>query len=367
MKMLLVITKADEIGGAQTHVLDVSKQLKELGHDVIVLVGEEGLFVDLLVKNNIDVIIENTLVRPIKPITDLKFILKLRRLIKSSKPDIVHLHSSKAGLLGRFSTFGGGCSCILTAHGWSFAEGIPSKNRFIYSWIERLSSPLLDHIITVSLHDKNLAIAKKVAPESKLTVIHNGVRYLEKKPIESIKKQKIKLIMVARFSAQKDHETLFKALANLTQLNWELDLVGKGNSLDFYKNYALKLSILDRVNFLGERDDVNELLSAADIFCLISNWEGFPISIIEAMQIGLPIIASNVGGVSEAVVHGQNGYLIERNNAEQLEKYLLELISNTSQRKSFSSQAKMSYYNNFTLDKMIDKTLIVYDKALNKI
>lgn len=365
MKILMVITKADEIGGAQTHVLDLSRELLQKGHEVTILVGENGAFVDRLNYFNIPVIIERTLVREINLLKDFRFIFKLRRLIKLAVPDLVHLHSSKAGLLGRFSSLRTGIPVVFTAHGWSFAEGIPKKNRVIYSFLERHTSKLLNRIITVSQHDKDLALSFRICAASKIDVIHNGTPESTLPVLNEPNNSLLKIIMVARFSKQKDHKTLLLALSKLKHLDWQLDLVGKGGLFDYFVDLAKELGLSERVNFLGERNDIDSLLMKSDIFCLISNWEGFPISIVEAMRLGLPIIASDVGGVNESVEDNVNGFLIPRNNEAVLEKRMEEVINNCQLRKEFGNHSLDKFNRYFTSDAMLKKTIATYISAIS--
>lgn len=366
MKVLFAITKADEIGGAQTHVLDICRQLKIDGHEVKVIVGEDGLLCTYLKALGVDVFIEKLLTRQISPLKDLLCIFKLRKLIKLYKPDVVHLHSSKAGLLGRFSTIRLKTLTLFTVHGWSFAEGIPLWKRRVYMLVEKATIPLVDKIITVSQHDKNLAIQHNIVRQDKMVVIHNGVTLPNMKtpsPSDALSKP-VKIIMVARFSEQKDHLTLIEALSKLKNYNWSLDLIGKGKLIDVCMRQVSSHDLTNRVNFLGERDDVPFLLSQSDIFCLISNWEGFPISILEAMQLHLPIIASNVGGVSEAVMDGVNGYLIERQDIDRLTTCLEKMITNQGCRGEFGKMSGRIYKESFSFKPMYKKLLNLYNLSL---
>lgn len=166
--------------------------------------------------------------------------------------------------------------------------------------------------------------------------------------------------MVARFSEQKDHDTLFKSLANLKDLDWELSLVGKGKLENEYRKRVYELGISSNVNFLGQRDDVDVLLAGSDIFLLISHWEGYPLSILEAMRAGLPVIVSNVGGNNESVKHGVNGYLIERKSVRELTEALRLLINDKVLREKIGNQNLKEFDEKHTVEKMYSKTLLVY-------
>lgn len=171
-----------------------------------------------------------------------------------------------------------------------------------------------------------------------------------------------KIVMIARFCEQKDHLSLILALNKISHLNWELDLIGDGDSqLIAAKIEELKLS--HKVNILGYRSNVNEILSASQIFVLISHWEGLPLSIIEAMRAGLPIIASDVGGVSEVIINTQTGYLVK--SIEDISYRLQQLIINPALRTTLGVQAQKYYKKNLSLKNQLDKTFMVYNEMIN--
>ncbi|EML0243854.1 glycosyltransferase, partial [Vibrio harveyi] len=232
MKIIFVITKADEIGGAQVHVRDLSILAKKDNHDVTVIVGESGRLVYQLEKEGVPVIIVPELQRDINIIKDIKCIYKLSRVIARLDPDLITLHSSKAGVVGRIVAGLLRKRVVFTAHGWAFADGVDAKRKKLYIKIEKTLTKFTNKIITVSEQDKKLALENGVACDERQVVIHNGVH----NQVCSTKYDKdnaiTRLVMVARFSEQKDHETLFYALARITHLPWELDLVGKGPKLE---------------------------------------------------------------------------------------------------------------------------------------
>jgi glycosyltransferase involved in cell wall biosynthesis len=170
--------------------------------------------------------------------------------------------------------------------------------------------------------------------------------------------------MVARFDRQKDHLTLIKAFQNL--LGAQLYLVGDGPKLEEVKSLVKQLGIADRVQFFGYCDKVAEILAQVQIFTLISHWEGFPRSIIEAMRAGLPVVASNVGGVAEAVVDGVTGYCVPRGDVDLLQNRLSTLIYNAELRSEMGSRGRQRYESEFTFQRMFEQTFQVYEKVLDE-
>lgn len=365
MFILYVITKADEIGGAQIHIRDFSIRMKEIGHKVGVVVGENGALVEQLSEYEIECFIVPELVREISPLKDFQCLKKLRKLLKIYQPDLLSLHSSKAGILGRLAAWRLNIPVIFTAHGWSFANGVSIKSKLLYILIERLMAKFADKIITVSQQDKDLAIKYKVSTDAKQIVIHNGMPDFSRKNIKPTNIDMVYLISVARFSNQKDHKTLFHALSSLKHLNWKLTLVGKGPLLEQMVSLSKEFDIFSRIDFLGERNDVACLLDKSDIFLLISNWEGFPRSILEAMRSGLPVIASNVGGVIESVHHDYNGYVVERGDFKKLSFYLSKLIQDPEKRVELGKHGRKLFEDEFIFDSMFNKTYTLYNELLD--
>jgi glycosyltransferase involved in cell wall biosynthesis len=363
MKIVQLITLSEPFGGAQAHVRDLSRGLIEIGHDVTVLVGSEGLFTLELKRLGIPYRVIPNLIRSIHLRHDLLALTQIRSALAEIGPDILAIHSSKAGWLGRIAGWTLGIPTVFTAHGWAFTEGVSRAKARIYSLAEKIVAPLTSRIIAVSKYDQQLAVRKHITTEKNIVAIHNGV---PDKPelLANPTGNPPKLLMVARFQAPKDHTVLCKALAKLKGLEWSLDFVGDGPLMPEIVSLVASLGIKDRVNFLGERKDVPQLLSKAQVFVLTTNWEGFPISIVEAMRANLPVIASDVGGISEAVVDNVTGYLVPRGNLDVLVDRLSRILSDAKLRGEFGAAGRAEYIEEFTFKKMVAKVLTVYEEML---
>ena len=353
------------------HVLDLASALIKDGHELLVVVGEHGALVEQLQRKKINVLVVSDLTRSISLSKDFNCIFKIRKIIKSYKPDIIALHSSKAGLLGRLASIGTKIPVVFTVHGWSFAEGIPEFKRMIYILIEKFTAGFVDRFITVSQRDQQLALKYKITKMQKIVVVHNGIEIETSNNTSRLTNLRndlpIRLISVARFSKQKDHETLLLALAKLKNYKWELTLVGGGDSINSVKELAVSLGLDEKIIFAGEVLNIKNKLTEYDIFLLISNWEGFPISILEAMAKKMPIIASDVGGVSESVIDGVTGFLIPRKDVPMLESALIKLFDDPGLRTSMGENAYQYLIENFTEDSMYEKTINVYKSLVKDI
>jgi glycosyltransferase involved in cell wall biosynthesis len=172
--------------------------------------------------------------------------------------------------------------------------------------------------------------------------------------------------MVARFGEQKDHRTLLRALAGLTDHAWELDLIGDGPLLGATQALAGELGLASRVRFLGQRADVEQLLAGTQAALLVTNWEGFPLSILEAMRAGLPVVASNVAGIAESVRDDESGFLVPQGDVEVLRDRIRRLLVDASLRVRLGRAGRARFEECFTLPTFVRKTLAVYEDVLRE-
>jgi glycosyltransferase involved in cell wall biosynthesis len=363
MRIAYLVTRMDSIGGAQIHVRDLSLWLKQNGHDPVVVTGACGPICKSLEEAGVPVMKAEGLVRPIRPLKDARALLSIHRSLKACAPDLVSCHSSKAGILGRLVARAMGIPVIFTAHGWAFTDGVPELQKLAYRTIERACGSLCDHIITVCHHDRQLALSARIAPAGRITTVHNGMPVLPPIRRTADPARPLRIVMVARFDAQKDHPTLLRALARLRDKSWRLHLVGGGDP-SRAKGLAAELGLLDRVEFMGECRNVPALLAEMDIFCLISRWEGFPRSILEAMRASLPVIATDVAGVRESVEETRSGYVVPVGDEKAVAKSLGDLIDLPGLRIAMGNRGRSRFDGAFTIEHMLRPTLGVYHAAI---
>src|SRR5260370_14237234 len=312
MRSVYVVTRSDSIGGAHVHVHDLAAALRTAGHQTIVLSGQRGPFGEELAAEGIPHYPLRHLVRPIHPWHDAAALFEIQAYLRWLRPDLVSAHSSKAGWLCRLVGVTLGIPTVFTAHGWAFTTGVPPGAARLYRWAERLTAGLADRIITVSEYDHQLALRYGVVPAAKLVTVHNGMPDIPPADRADPGRSPPRLVTIARLEPQKDHSTLLRALAQLQATAWELDVIGDGPLRSQAAALATELGISHRVRFLGARRDIATQLAQHQLFALISHWEGFPRSILEAMRAGLPGVASDVGGVRESVSEGETGFLVPR-------------------------------------------------------
>ena len=364
MRIAYLITRADPIGGAQIHVRDLAGAARRMGHTATVITSGSGPFLDELRNQGTPTILLRHLGVPIRPLGDVRAYHEIRATLEGLRPDLIAAHSSKAGTLGRLAGRSLGLPVVFTVHGWAFTPGVPSLSAWMYRGIERAVAPLASRIITVSEFDRRLALEARIAPGDRIVAVHNGMADVPPTLRADPGSTPPRLVMVARFGDQKDHPTLLRALAGLREQPWELDLVGEGELLAETRALAASLGLADRVRFLGQRMDVDRILARSQAALLVSNWEGFPLSILEAMRAGLPVVASAVGGVAEAIRDGETGYLVPRADVEQLQDRIGRLLTSPDLRVRLGAGGRALFEQEFTLARCVGRTLEVYAEAI---
>lgn len=347
MRVLQVITLC-ELGGAQSVVANIANSICD-GHEVIVASGDgDGKMWDML-----DEKVKREqckyLKRAISPYNDMRALIELRKLYKKYKPDIIHLHSSKAGMLGRLAF--PAKKTVYTVHGF---DSIRVAHRS-FLLLEKLMQYCCKAIVTVSCYDEKNLITEGI--KRNLSMVYNGTSVLKvKEPISFNLPDKYKktVLCIARLSPPKD-SALFMKVASLLP---EYAFVWIGNQEKVSEHP-------ENVFFMGNITNAAVYASLADVFLLPTNYEGLPIVIIEAMSHGCPVVASDVGGVSELVHNDVNGYALE-NNASLFAEKVKYILENKQVYDNMSRASKEMYDNYFSVDKMVDGYKGVYNKVLGK-
>jgi glycosyltransferase involved in cell wall biosynthesis len=358
MRILYAITKA-EIGGAQAHVLDL---LKGFGrhYDLHLACGEEGYLTQAARDIGVQCHIVKDLVHAASPLRDLRSVGQFSELLRRLRPDLVHAHTTKAGLVARAAAWRCGVPAVFTAHSWAFSDGVSLGWKAMGVPTEWLAAKATARVINVSEANRRLAIRYGLPSRSQVT-IHNGISDTAHRARPG-RSHVPEVIMVARFAPQKHHQLLLEAFAGINTPA-TLTLAGSGPTMAWMRGLAFKLGIGGRVRFLGDRDDVPELLARASVFALASRWEGFPLSILEAMRAGLPVVASDVGGAHEAVSSGENGYLVARGDTGGFRNALWALCRDAELRERMGSAARLRYESQFSVRQMLLKTGLLYEQV----
>lgn len=372
-KVLQVITLS-EVGGAQQVLLQLVRDLSR--HYSITVACGPGEYVPQRLQEDcpgVVVVAVPSFRRDIEPGADLATFRFLHRLMRQEQFDIVHCHSTKAGVLGRLAAMTARVpKRVFHVHGWAFTEGVAPKRRALYAGIERVLARTTSQIVCVSQYDRQLALRLQVGRPDQLCVIHNGVpaeRY-HVAPVEvrRVWRQamgldgRVVVCMVGRLAAPKEPLTLLRAAKQLPrELQGRLAIVfiGDGPLRPELEREAAASAPL-AVRCLGNRDDVPMILGRADIGALLSRWEGLPLAVMEYMAASLPVVVSQVGGVPELVAQEQEGFLVPRGRDDVLREALVRLTSDHQLRARMGQAARRRAKQQFSVAHMTEQVQQLY-------
>jgi glycosyltransferase involved in cell wall biosynthesis len=348
-RVLLLVTLA-ETGGAQTYVAALAKALAR-EYDVVVAAHGEGF-------HGFRYVPLRHLRRPLNPLHDALALVELYRLFRRERPLVVHANSSKAGVLGRLAAFAARVPVrFFTVHGWAFKAhtGLASN---AYLWADRLMSPLTTTTICVAHGERSAGLQARTCRADRTVVIYNGVPL--DVPRRGAHTGPATLLSVGRLRAPKDFVTLVRAMAALEPGAARLRIAGDGPDRPALEAEIDRLGLTERVELLGTRDDVPELLAGSDVFVLASDSEGLPMSVLEAMAAGLPVVASAVGGIPELVRDGETGTLVRPGDSAVLARAIERIVSDPVLRDRLGEAGRHRVEQEFSLERFEREHLELY-------
>jgi glycosyltransferase involved in cell wall biosynthesis len=360
-RVLLVITLA-EVGGAQSYIAALLPALAER-YDVVLAAYGEGPLREAAAEVGARFVSLRHVRRPIRPWRDLAGLVELTRLLRRERPQILHASSSKAGVLGRMAAAVTRVPIrFFTVHGWAFSaySGLPSV---LYRVADRLMEPLTTVTICVSENELAAGLEAGTCSAEGSVVIRNAVD-VAAAPRSRHDRGVPRLIAVGRLKAPKDFLTLIRAFAELPDGSFEGLIVGDGPDRAPVEAEIRRLGLDGRVRLAGERSDVPALLADSDVFVLSSRSEGLPVSVLEAMAAGLPVVASDVGGLRELVVDGETGLLIPPGDATALAAALSHLIEDRDLRPALGAAGRARAEELFDLAAFRRAHVELYEREL---
>ncbi len=361
---LLLLVTLGERGGAQSYVASLLPAVTERFETTLAAHGY-GPLSDAASAIGVEFVPLRHVRRALNPWQDVLGLVELVRLIRRQRPDILHASSSKAGVLGRLAGWLAGVPIrIFTAHGWAFAaySGVPSR---LYRLADRSMRPITSVIICVAEYERLAGVAAGVCLPEQTVVIPNAVD-VSALPRAAPRGGVVELISVGRLRAPKDLITLVRALARLERGSFRASLVGDGPDRPMIEAELNRLGLAESVRFLGDRSDVAELLAGGDLFVCSSRSEGMPVSILEAMAVGLPVVASAVGGVPEIIDDGRTGLLVAPGAVAPLADALARLIGDRALRERMGRAGRKAALDRYDLPRFRDAHLELYRRLLEE-
>jgi len=370
IKVLLVITKL-ELGGAQKQLLELIAGLDKTRFAPYLFTAEDGLLIpDAAAIPGLELKKSKYLERPLHPIKDILAFFEIYSFIKKNKINVVHTHSSKAGILGRWAARLAGLKEVVhTVHGWSFNDYQAPLQKNIFITAERITAEFTTRLIVVCQHDKIRGLKNGIGPNNRYIVIPYGIKHQdfclnreEAKEALGFSRQDLVVGMISCLKPQKSPQDFIR-LASLTRdimPGIKFVLVGDGVLRHDIERLIAKFNLEKQVFLLGWRRDIPRLLAAFDILVLLSLWEGLPIVVLEAMAAALAVIVTDTGGVAEIIRDEETGFLVLRRDVVGMRQRLTLLLKDAALRQKFGQAAQNSIASTFHLGEMVRKHADLY-------
>jgi glycosyltransferase involved in cell wall biosynthesis len=366
---ILETIRQGQIGGGESHLLSLVENLDRNRFEPVVLSFTDGPMVDRLRQMGV----QTEVIYTEKPFDVSKW-KKVKRFIQSNQISLVHAHGTRANSNVFWATRKLRLPLVYTIHGWSFHDDQRALIRKIRVMGEQLLTSRSD--VNISVSASNQQTGKRYFPRFNSVVINNGIDQKKFDPTRTFKdiRQELNIaadailvLFVARFIHQKQPLRLIEAFAKAIQQNPQLQLlmVGDGDEKPTALQLVKELGIEDKVIFQPFRQDVPDVLAAADIFVLPSLWEGLPIGLLEAMSMGKAIIGTQVDGTSEVIRHNENGLLISTEGlSANLSEAILTLAADAALRDRLGKAAQQTISSTYSASNMTREIEAIYSQLL---
>ncbi len=369
------------IGGPAIHVILTTAGLDPERYDSLLVVGREGdregNFLGMAEAKGIPMKIIPTFGRRIDPLRDLITLVRLVGLMRRERPDIVHTHTAKAGALGRLAARLAGVPVVVhTFHGSVFDGYFGPAVAGFFQWVERMLALGTDTLIAVSERVAADLVERQIAPRNKIEVVPLGLELGRFRDVElrrgelrrelGLPLQAQLVGSVGRLVPIKDLTTLLNATVELsvTQPEAILLVVGDGPERPALEMEAQRLGLDSRVRFLGFRDDLERIYADLDVAVNCSLNEGTPVSLIEAMASGVPVLATSVGGTPDLLEEGRLGKLVPPADANALAGGLAEILSGNGRLAKTATRAQRSVTQRFGIERLLGDLDSLYLRLL---
>lgn len=368
MKKILIALTSSDFGGGPKVVYDFLSHIKTKDFGFVVAAPSGGLFMDKFRQLGYEVY-----EIPLNRLGPGGF-LRLHKVARKERVDLISSHGKGAGLYARVVGFLLGIPVVQTFHGIHYTY----KSKIVrcaYIFLERVLTRVTRLVINVSSSQERIGLALGLFPKEKSRVVINGIDTEDIDKI-GVDRRKVRFelglglrdfvaVMVARFDPVKGHLRLVKLLPELVEAipNLKVVFVGDGELRAEAEELAKKLGVFGAARFLGFRKDVYEILEMGDAFILSSFREGLPLTVLEAMACGLPVVGSDVVGIRDVVVNGETGYLVDFDSSD-LKEALQRLYSDRALREKMGKRGRERVEAEFSLDRFVEDTLGVYKEIL---
>ena len=372
-------------GGADENTLFTVQNLDKDRYEVDLIMGEEfneSVF-DKVKNNNFNKIQIKGLKWKLNFLHDPIVLLKLIKVLKRKRYDIVHTHTTKAGILGRIAAYISGVPVIIHGlHGSTFQAFNSGLLNWLLFLFERLTGRFTDAYISVSGVLSEKYIEKGIGKKENYHTVYSGMEldkfYGVKEKIDCGKKQRelginsedFVIGNVARLEERKGHKFLIDTFKKLIEKrkdrSLKLLIIGEGEERENLKNYVKEANLEEKVIFTGYREDIEELMALMDIFVLTSLREGLPRVLVQAAAVGVPSVVFNVDGVPEIIKDNYNGFLVKVKDVKRLENRIVEYMNNKELVLLHGRNGRKFIENKWSIKGMVDRIDKIYQNLVRE-
>lgn len=358
---LLIFSYGDFFGGAQQYLVNLFNHLSRDQCRISCVCTHtlqlNAIKARLVHPNDVDFI----LFQPNQPQTFLRMVLPLTALFASRRPDVVLFNQLESALGGSAVIVAARLARVPRMIGMSHTTVRLRPRTTVEAIFGRILDRMLDGFIVIAQRSIHEVASDRSIPPERIRLIHYGIPLLVRSSPHPQKGDRLTIGTLSRLVPIKSIQTTLCAVALIPEsLRPNVHIIGDGPERQQLMQLTHELGLEHRVRFIGWTDTPSAELQQLDIFVLASLSEGVPLSILEAMQCGLPVIATDVGGVSDAVVHGQTGLLVPRQDPHRLAQALIALISNPEQRRLMGMCGKERAETYFSATRMAAETWAYY-------
>lgn len=370
------------IGGPARHVVTLNDRLRSFGDRTLLVHGSvgahEGSLEDLATARRLDVVKIAELGRRVHVWGDVSAFLKVLGILFRAAPDVVHTHTAKAGALGRLAasiynmtrSHRTRCAIVHTYHGHVFHGYFGQFTSLAVRVIERLLAKLTDVVVTISPEQcEELTTRFRIVPRSKAVVIRLGLELDELLGLPPPERRgKVVFGYVGRLVPVKELDTVVRAfaVARAHVPGCRLVLAGDGESRAALERMVNELDVGEAVTFAGWHRDLCSVYRGTDVAVLSSRNEGTPVSLIEAMAAGRPVIATRVGGVPDVVSDGDTGLLVPRGDVDGFAQAMIRLARDAAERTAMGRAGRQRVRDRYSAERLAHDTRLVYTEAVRK-
>jgi len=371
-----VITRLD-LGGAQQNTLHTVRALDRARFDAVLICGAGGMLdAEVRADARVRAVFLDSLAREVSPLRDLLALLELVKVLQAERPDVVHTHSSKAGILGRLAAAWVGVPVVVhTYHGFGFHDRQHPLVKRLYVLLERLCARVTTRLVYVSESNARYAQAHGLGPAAGATIIRSGIKLADfPAPVDvaalktsvGIGMHKPLVVSIGNLKPQKNAADFVAAAAKVSARVPEARFVflGDGPQRRALEAKAFALGLEGKLLFLGWRRDGARWLAAADAFALTSLWEGLPRALVEAMRTGLASVCYATDGVADLLRDGENGFLAAPGDVDALAGKLVRALTDADLRRRLGAAAAASIGPEFDIDGMVRAQEALYERLL---